>query len=86
LAVPASGTGLGTEAPVIVISNRAGLDLAAAAPTADRRDHVVVAAAWVAAVLCVLALCYLGAVADLALSDMPDEVSVMMGLSAAAPR
>ena len=71
---------------MIVTYNRAGLDIAAAKPVAGRRDRIVAAVAWAAVMLAVLALCDVAAVADLALSDMPDEVTAMMGLPVAAPR
>ncbi len=47
------------------------------------RGRIAAAAAWGLAVLALLGLCYVAAVADLSLGDMPDEVSTMMGLPAA---
>ena len=65
---------------MIITYHRTELEVAAPEPTTGARRGIAVAVAWGAAVLVILGLCYVAAVADLALSEMPDEVSAMMGL------
>ncbi|MBI3515610.1 MAG: hypothetical protein HY060_16360 [Proteobacteria bacterium] len=65
---------------MIITYHRAELETSAPRRLAGRRGRIAVAAAWIAAGLVLLGLCYVAAVADLALSEMPDEVSTMMVL------
>ena len=63
---------------MVILSERAQLEASAAQRPGGLHHAIAVAVAWGIAVLAILLFAYLGTVADLALSDMPDEVSTML--------